>query len=144
MNQVLSRRLDMPPEIHAFFESYRDAFNRLDGDAVARLYSVPSGIVSDRGYTHWLSYEPIAENMVALCKLYKENGFSSTSYEPVAFIAQGDNFGIADVSWTVKRFEELEPWRFNTTYNLMRTPEGWRVLLCTAYQEKRLNEQAGA
>lgn len=129
----------MPPEIRAFFDSYREAFNRLDGEAVARLYAVPSGIVSDRGYTHWSSFEPIAENMVALCKLYAENGFASTVYQLAAFIGQGEHNAIADLSWTVERTNGQEPWRFNTTYSVMRTVEGWRVLLCTAYQEKRLN-----
>jgi len=130
----------MPPSIRAFFESYREAFNRLDGEAVARLYAVPSGIVSDRGYTHWSSFEPIAENMLALCKLYGENGFASAAFEPVAFITQGEDLAVADVSWTIERTNGQEPWHFNTTYNLMCTAEGWRVLLCTAYQEKRLNE----
>lgn len=129
----------MPPPLREFFERYREAFNRLDGEAVARLYAVPSGIVSDRGYTHWPSFEPIAENMVALCRLYRDNGFVSTAFEPVAFIAQGEDLAVADIAWTIERTNGQEPWRFNTTYNLMRTAEGWRVLLCTAYQEKRLN-----
>jgi uncharacterized protein (TIGR02246 family) len=128
----------MPSEIRAFFDSYREAFNRLDGEAVARLYAVPSGIVSDRGYTHWQSFEPIAQNMVALCELYAENGFASAAYEPVAFIEQGNDLAVADVSWNIERTDGQEPWRFNTTYNLMRMAKGWRVLLCTAYREKRL------
>jgi hypothetical protein len=32
----------MPLEIRQFFERYRDAFNALDGEAVATLYAVPS------------------------------------------------------------------------------------------------------
>jgi hypothetical protein len=129
----------MPADIRAFFEEYRIAFNQLDGEAVARLYAVPSGIASDTGYTHWSSYEPIRENMVALCKLYRENGYESAEFEPEAFLAQGEHFAVADISWNIGRSAGQEPWRFNTTYNLMRTPEGWRILLCTAYSEKKLN-----
>ena len=131
----------MPAEIRAFFESYKSAFDALDGEAVARLYAVPSGIASDTGYTHWPTAEPIRKNMVALCELYRENGYVSAEFAPSAFIAQGEHFGVADIEWKI-RWREKEPSRFNTTYNLMRSGEGWRVLLCTAYSEKRLNAPA--
>lgn len=129
----------MLPEIRAFFDQYRDAFNRLDGDAVARLYAVPSGIVSAGGHTHWASFEPIAANMGALCTLYADHGFAAAHYEPHAFIPQGSDFAIADLRWTLERTGGREPWGFHTTYNLMRTAGGWRILLCTAYDEQKLS-----
>jgi hypothetical protein len=129
----------MPAEIRAFFDRYREAFDHLDGDAVARLFAVPSGIASDSGYTHWSTFEPIRANMVALCELYRENGYACATFEPVTFLAQGENYAVADISWNIERSGQREPWRFNTTYNLMRTADGWRVLLCTAYSEKKLN-----
>ena len=128
----------MPAEIHAFFERYREAFNALDGEAVAALYAVPSGIASDSGYTHWSTLEPVRKNMVALCDLYRKNGYVSADFEPAAFIEQGPGFAVADLLWGIT-WEREEPSHFNTTYNLIRTPEGWRVLLATAYSEKRLN-----
>ena len=130
----------MPAEIRAFFQNYLVAFNALDGEAVASLYAVPSGIASDTGYTHWPTLEPIRANMVALCALYRENGYVSAEFEPVAFIAQGENFGVADLAWKIQ-WREKEPSRFNTTYNVMRTGDGWRILLCTAYSEQRLDAQ---
>ena|SRR2546423_3737378 len=129
----------MPRDVTDFFEQYREAFNRLDGDAIADLYCVPSGIVSDRGLTAWQSREPIAENMIALCALYGANGYKRASFEPSHFIAQGTDFGVADVAWTIEREAGADPWHFHTTYNLRRTANGWRVVLCTAYEEKRLN-----
>jgi ketosteroid isomerase-like protein len=128
----------MPRDVTDFFEQYRDAFNRLDGNAIANLFCVPSGIVSDRGLTAWQSREPITENMVALCALYRANGYKQAHFEPSQFISQGTDFAVADVVWTIEREADAEPWRFHTTYNLRRTPEGWRVVLCTAYEEKRL------
>ena len=35
-------------EVTSFFETYRDAFNRLDGDAVADLWHGASGITDTR------------------------------------------------------------------------------------------------
>ena len=129
----------MTADIREFFERYNAAFNCLDGEAVARLYAVPSGIASDKGYTHWASFEPVRKNMVALCDLYRANGFLKAKFEPSSFLAQGENFAVADISWQIDRVDGQSPWRFHTTYNLIRTAEGWRVLLCTAYEEKRLD-----
>jgi hypothetical protein len=129
----------MTTEIRHFFEQYRAAFNALDGESVARLYAVPSGLVTDRGYTHWPAFDSIRDNMVGLCKLYRDNGYRSAHFEPAAFIAQGADFAVADVSWRIERTSDLAPWCFHTTYNLCRTSEGWRVLLATAYEEKRLD-----
>ena len=129
----------MTTEIRQFFERYRDAFNELDGEAVARLYDVPSGLVTGERYTHWSEFESVRKNMIELCKLYRENGYVSATFEPGAFLAQGDGFAIADLRWRIERAEGQEPWCFHTTYNLCRKPEGWRVLLATAYEEARLD-----
>jgi hypothetical protein len=129
----------MSPEILAFFESYRAAFDALDGEAVARLYAVPSGIASDNGYQHWPSFEAIRANMVALCALYRENGYAAARFEPRHFIDQGKRFAVADVRWYIERSADQPPWQFDTTYNLIRMQDGWRVLLCTAYSEQSLN-----
>ena len=82
--------------------------------------------------------------MVALCKLYRENGYASAHFMSQAFLSQGSHFALADLSWTIRRTEGLEPWRFNTGYNLMRTANGWRVLLCTAYSEQKLHDHSAS
>ena len=128
----------MPPDLVAFFESYRRAFDALDRDAVAALYATPCGIASDSSYTHWATAEQVRDNMTKLCELYRKNGYVAARFEPAAFIAQGENFAVADIVWTIEWAREA-PARFNTTYNLTRTAAGWRVLLVTAYSEKRLD-----
>jgi ketosteroid isomerase-like protein len=134
----------MPSEIQAFFESYRDAFNRLDGKAVAELYAEPSGIAQDGEYTHWPDRKLVVENMEALCRLYRDKGFVRAGFEPHQFIDQGDRFAIADLHWHIDWRDGQAPWHFKTTYNLMRTPEGWRVMLCTAYSESALHRVESA
>lgn len=129
----------MPDEIRRFFERYRDAFNTLDGDAVARLYAVPSGIAQGGTYTHWPEFAPIRANMQALCDLYRARGYAGADFEPGMFLQQGDDYAVADLSWRIDWTGGAEAWRFNTTYNLVRTGEGWRVLLCTAYTETQLH-----
>lgn len=125
----------MPSEIRAFFEKYRDAFNALNGNAVASLYAEPSGIAQDAVYTHWASRRDVAENMNALCRLYESKGFVRADFEPGQFIQQGESHAVADVQWRIDWSGDQAPWHFRTSYNLLRTAEGWRVLLCTAYTE---------
>jgi ketosteroid isomerase-like protein len=134
----------MPRDLHAFFQSYRDAFNALDGHAVAALYAEPSGIAQDGSYTHWGCREAVAENMVALCHLYRQKGFVRADFEPGVCVDQGQHHAVADVAWLIEWNGGQAPWRFSTTYNLTRTGDGWRVLLCTAYSEGALHRAAKA
>jgi hypothetical protein len=134
----------MPRDIRDFFESYRDAFNALNGSTVAEFFAEPSGIAQDGTYTHWPVREAVAQNMTALCKLYKDKGFIRTDFEPCQFIDQGSNYAVADLQWQIDWNGGQEPWRFKTTYNLVRTEQGWKVLLCTAYSEATLHSAASA
>jgi hypothetical protein len=79
--------------------------------------------------------------MVALCQLYRERGYRSAMFDIENFLAQGEDFAVADLRWRIEWSAGREPWQFNTTYNLVRTEDGWRVLLCTAYSESRLFSQ---
>jgi ketosteroid isomerase-like protein len=133
----------MPRDIREFFDNYRDAFNALNGSSVAELYAEPSGIAQDGKYTHWPERELVAENMKALCELYKDKGFIRADFEPCQFIAQGEMYAVADIQWRID-WNEQEPWRFKTTYNLARTDQGWKVLLCTAYSEAALHRATSA
>jgi ketosteroid isomerase-like protein len=134
----------MPLEIRAFFENYRNAFNALDGNAVAQFYAEPSGIAQDGVYTHWPERKAVAHNMTALCAMYQGRGFVRAEFEPGQFIDQGEKHAVADVQWRIDWTGEQASWTFNTTYNLVRTAQGWKVLLCTAYAEAALHRPASA
>ena len=134
----------MPREIRAFFEQYREAFNALDGSAVADLYAEPSGIAQDGIYTYWPDRQLVERNMTALCKTYRDKGFIRADFEPGQTIDQGEKHCVADVQWLIEWNGDQAPWTFKTTYNLVRTGKGWRILLCTAYSEAALHKAAGA
>ena len=120
------------------FETYRRAFNALDGQAVARLYSEPSAIAQGGELTVWPNQVAVAKNMETLCRMYKERGYVEAEFEPVQFLAQGTEYAFADLRWSIKWANGADPWVFNTSYNLVRRLDGWRVVLCTAYTEERL------
>jgi hypothetical protein len=128
----------VPRSIRDFLERYRDAFDRLDGEAVARLYAVPSGIVSQAGHLHWPDFESIRDNMTQLCERYRSHGYRRARYELARFLLQGERSAVVDVAWSIERAAGQAGWSFHTTYNLMRDHSGWRIVLCTAYEESPL------
>jgi hypothetical protein len=127
-------------DLHAFFDAYRSAFNALDGAAVAALYAVPGGIAQDGRFTLWTDRSQVVDNMQALCALYSERGYMQAVFQCRSFLDQGPQHAVVDLQWRID-WRAQTPWHFSTAYNLMRTAEGWRVLLCTAYTEVALHRE---
>ncbi len=132
----------MNPDLQAFLERYRDAFNVLDGDAVAALYAEPSAISQGGQVTHWADQAAVASNMRALCELYRGRAFVSANFELLHAMPLGDHDAVLDLRWCITWAGSEPAWHFSTAYHLTRTPEGWRVLLCTAHDEHRLWQAA--
>ena len=127
-------------ETHAFFSRYRDAFNALDGDAVADLWHAGgSGIADSQGgcgrLTWWPHDAPMRANHHALCDVYRQAGYGRADFEIDHFVPLGADHAFARVQWTITRADGSLLQRFGTGYQLQRTAAGPRVLLCTAYQE---------
>lgn len=126
-------------EVQAFFETYRNAFNRLDGDAVADLWHSPSAISNSDGaaahLTWWNDDEPMRANHRALCTIYRDSGYQRAEFEIVDCLPLGANHAFANLHWTLWRGDGSRLHDFHTGYNLLRTPSGPKVLLVTAYEE---------
>jgi hypothetical protein len=128
-------------EVQRFFETYRDAFNRLDGDAVAALWHTPSGITNTRAdnpsaqLTLWSEDAPMRANHRALCDLYRGNGYRDATFEIVDCIRLGAHHAFANVHWSLWRHDGALLQEFHTGYNLLRTAAGPQVLLVTQYEE---------
>ena len=137
-------------EVQAFFETYRDAFDRLDGDAVAALWHTPSGITHARAggataqLAWWSDEAPMRANHRALCELYRSLAYRSAEFEIVDCISLGANHALANLHWTLRRDDGALLQDFHTGYHLLRTPDGPRVLLVTQYEEDlaRMNKHA--
>jgi hypothetical protein len=126
-------------EVGAFFARYRDAFDLLDGDAVADLWQVPGGIahtVEGRAQlTWWPDDEPMRSNHRALCDAYRTAGYARAEFEIEHSVPLGPDHAFARVRWTLHRADGSVLQRFGTGYQLVRADDGPRVLLCTAYEE---------
>lgn len=127
-------------EVQTFFDAYRDAFDRLDGDAVAALWHVPSGIADSAGgqarLTWWSEPDAIRANHRALCDIYRSAGYARAEFEIGDCTSMGDDHAFADVQWRLLHGDGSVLQAFAMGYQLLRTAEGTKILLCTAYQEK--------
>ncbi len=128
-------------EVTQFFDDYRSSFNRLDADAVADCWHVPSGITyaakdgADAALAWWADDAPMRQNMRALCDLYRDNGYDHAAYEIETCVPMGARHAFALVHWTLKRQDGSVLQSFRTGYNLMRTAGGPRVVLATQFEE---------
>ena len=128
-------------EVAQFFDDYRAAFNRLDGDAVADLWHVPSGIThaaktgSHAALTWWEDDVPMRKNMNELCDLYRDNGYDHAHCEMESSTPMGKRHAFALLHWTLKRKDGSLLQSFRTGYNLMRTESGPKVILVTQFEE---------
>ena len=122
-------------EVVGFFQAYRDAFNSLNGDAVAELWHVPSGITDRRSTVWWTEDAPMRANHHALCDIYRGLNYGRADPRITAFHPLGEDHAFADVRWTLRRQDGSILQQFGTGYHLIRGPQGPQVLLCTAYEE---------
>jgi hypothetical protein len=128
-------------ETQAFFESYAEAFNRLDGDAVADLWHSASGITDGQGaegvarLTWWPEESPMRANHRALCAAYRTAGYASAAFTIEQHVPMGPAHAFAHLHWTLHRADGSTLQQFHTGYQLVRTAKGPRVLLAVAHQE---------
>ena len=126
-------------ELIAFFERYRDAFGRLDADAVTALWHTPSAIADSRDghgrVTTWTAEAPMRENWHTLCGIYRELGMARCEFELLDHVGFGADHGVAKLSWSLWRSDGTLLQRFGTGYQLLRTAAGWRVFGCIAHEE---------
>ena len=120
----------MTAEIRSFFESYRDAF--------------PSMIAHASGQGLFTDSAALPDNNTALCRHYREGGYEGADLEECSFIGQGGDFAIADLCWAIRRHAGNEPRRFRIRYNLRRDDGEWKILVVTAYEEKRFRKEEHA
>jgi len=128
-------------ETQAFFEAYRDAFNRLDGHAVADLWHTPSGITDsgsaggDPRLTWWPDDASKRANHIALCGVYQAQDYGRADFTIDLHLPLGPNHAFAHLHWTLTRKGGSLLQQFHTGYQLLRTAQGPRVLLAVAHQE---------
>ncbi len=132
----------MPTAIRAFFEFYRDAFNRLDGRAVTAHYALPAMISNHHSEGLFVDMDALIHNNETLCRLYADGGFKRADFCENVSLEQGGHFFMADLAWTIQ-FTDQPAQQFNTTYQLAKRSDSgdgqtrWKIEHVTAYSERQ-------
>ncbi len=126
----------MPADVQAFFATYRDAFNQLDGRAVSAHYDQPAMIIHAGGNGVFMDEAALDANNIALCEQYQNSGFLRADFAERAFLPQGEDFCVVDLTWNIERRHQA-PQQFNTAYSLAKRNGTWKVAAVTAYEERR-------
>lgn len=119
-------------EIRQFFEHYRQAFNQLDGAAVAQMYALPSGVAAGGRFLHWNDSAQVRAKMENQCAFYRQEGYRQALYQIVFLQVRSEQHAVADLKWEIQR-QHGPSWFFHTGYHLLRSGGGWRVTRCTEY-----------
>ena len=132
-------------EVLEFFRRYCAAFDTLNGDAVADLWHLPCAIASadacgaHASVTWWQDDAPMRDNMRALCDVYRSSGYANATFELRGMTPMGPHHAFADVAWTLHRApghpDGALLQAFRTGYQLIRSTNGVRVLMCIAHDE---------
>ncbi len=125
-------------DLKAFFDSYREAFDRLDPGAIALHYHVPSMLIDNDHCLIWATEDAVLANMRALTEYYRADGFDHATFEARNVLQLQRDSAIVDIGWVIDRTDDLVKRQFGTAYNLKRTAHGWRITVCTAYEERAL------
>lgn len=135
-------------EVQAFFETYRDAFNHLDGDAVTELWHTPSAITNTRGGEAWAQLclwtedGPMRANHRALGDLYRGNRYRDATFEIVDCIGLGAHHAFANLHWSLWRQDGSLLQDFRTGYNLLCTAAGPQGTAGDAVRRRHCKDEA--
>ena len=119
-------------EVRVFFEQYTQAFASYRGDQIAALYYVPTVTMRGDGTIHCLqSREELARFFQGVVDAYRKDGYSDSRFLDLEAIPIGGRSSLATMDWEMLRGDGSLIRRWRQSYNLVRTGEGWQILVST-------------
>ncbi|MCH8497498.1 MAG: hypothetical protein LAT63_03405 [Marinobacter sp.] len=114
--------------IRAFFDDFVTAFSQFDGALIATRYSAPyQALLATGELQSFSSEQAIAAHFQTVLDGYREAGCVACRYHALDALPVGPACVLATVTWSLLdgEGEVVQFWR--ESYNLARTPEGWRI-----------------
>ncbi len=119
-------------EVKAFFVQYNEVFATFDGKQVAALYYMPTVTMRGDGSIECLrSQEDLAAFFQGVIDTYRNDGYAGSNPKNLEILPIGDLSALATMDWEMLRQDGslIRTWR--QSYNVIRTPAGWRILVST-------------
>jgi hypothetical protein len=119
-------------EISAFFHKYTEKFTTWDGDQIAKLYCVPCITMRGDGSIHcFRSPSEVARFFQGVADAYRREGADSGTAHDIVAVPIGECSALGTVTWKNLRPDGSVTREWRQSYNLVRFPEGWRILATT-------------
>ena len=125
----------------AFLETYRDAFERYDAEAIVSHFNLPSHIVSDGPEIALITYataEECAAGIRKILELHRRIGVSSGQVLEFAVTGLAANMVSFMLRYQFRDRHGSELYDFQGVYSIVRQPAGWRIAAITHNQVPRL------
>ena len=95
---------DLTSDVREFFESYRDAFDSIDGQRIASLYHIPTVTMRGDGSIHSLqSREELARFFQGVADNYQKEGYAGGRFDELQVSPIGGRSALATMDWQMLR-----------------------------------------
>ena len=119
-------------EVRAFFESYNEVFLSFDGKQVAALYYEPTVTMRGDGSILCLrSHDDLASFFQGVIDTYRKDGYAGSNLTNFEVQPIGELSALATMDWEMLRQDGSLIRKWRQSYNVVRTPGGWRILVST-------------
>ena len=118
-------------ELEAFFAHYADRYMASDVDAISAVYEAPLLAVREGRAIHLPDRAAVRGHLTELMAAYAAAGAARADVAELDVLPLGETGAIVTVRWNVLTADGSLVRDFRTTYHLLRTDGGWRILSYT-------------
>lgn len=118
------------PDVAAFFDSYRAAFERFDAVAIAALFAYPGHVAADAGaiaLTPVTAEDEWIAQIAQLVAAYARAGVASARVEKLAATELSPRLYQAVLQWALHDADGKTLYRFDACYTLVRIDHALRI-----------------
>lgn len=120
-------------ELHRLFAAYAHAFDAFDAAGIAAFYHLPCLMVRASSVALFTTCDALQKNMEDLLAMHRLQDFGTAEFADLHVVDLEDALAIVAVTWTIHTRAHAVLWQFGTTYNLLRTTDGWKILVATTH-----------
>lgn len=118
-------------EFDAFFARYAERYMASDVDAISGLCEAPFLAVREGRAIHLSDRAAVREHFADVMAAYARSGAARADIRQLAVEPLGKSAANATVQWHVRSSDGELLKDFRTSYHLLRTDSGWRLLAYT-------------
>jgi len=122
-------------DMTAFFTQYAERYMASEVDAISALYEVPMLAVREGRPIHLSDRAAVREHLSGLMKAYQSAGAARADIAEIDVMPLGKSGAMVTVRWQVVDETGRLLRDFRTTYHLLRTNGGWRILSYTNHDD---------